>query len=192
MKMKKTLLALLMSLLSFVFASAQEQLFEFMPKGGKSLLLRVIRGRPPRQLVLDIATATKTQQQWLAYLPEKSHTIAVLAGFSENEAHTLAAYLATNMPLSTAQLPNGLDEASWSKVLPPDGKQIALNNCQFCHTVFAFYLTQDRDARGWKGTFEVPFHKEIELTEKEQETFANYSAINMPVPEEKIPYELRF
>ncbi len=46
--------------------------------------------------------------------------------------------------------------------------------------------------QGWRGTFETPFHREIGMDEQQQETFAHYSAINMPLPVEAVPQELRF
>ena len=39
----------------------------------------------------------------------------------------------------------------------------------------------DRDEAGWKSTFKAPFHKEIPMTELERDTFASYSALNMPL-----------
>jgi hypothetical protein len=73
-----------------------------------------------------------------------------------------------------------------------DGRELAWEYCQSCHSLFSGYLTQERDAPAWLNTFASPFHREIKMTQKQREEFARYSAINMPMKFEDVPEELRF
>ena len=111
---------------------------------------------------------------------------------NERERRTLSGYLAVNMPLAGKALAAEEMKGDMAAALPTDGRELAVNYCQFCHSFFSGYLMVERDAQGWLGTFETPFHREVELTEKERETFARYSAINMPMKLEKVPQDLRF
>lgn len=76
--------------------------------------------------------------------------------------------------------------------LPADGKALAIENCQFCHSFFTGYLVQDRDAEGWRAIFKSPFHTELPMSDRQREIFARYSAINMPIPFDEVPEALRF
>lgn len=166
-------------------ASGQEG-YEFMPKGGKTLLLEMM-GEPPQVAALQrIVETGQTEEQWRAALAERKGVM------SDRELLTLAGYLTVNMPLAEGVLEQAESQGDISAALPPDGRELAWNNCQFCHSLFTSYLTQSRDAQGWLGTFEVPFHRMIEMTDRERETFARYSAINMPMAVEDVPEELRF
>ena len=156
----------------------------FMPKGGKTLLLQVL-GNQPAEL-RRIAGLTLSDAQWLAELAP--HTGAL----SEREQRTLAAYLAVNLPLEPALADQAAQQAGWATALPADGRDLAWNYCQFCHSLFTGYLTQERDVQAWRGEFEAPFHKELEMTAKQRETFARYSAVNMPMKVEDVPPDLRF
>jgi len=53
-------------------------------------------------------------------------------------------------------------------------------------------LLYSDSVQGWLNTFQTPFHREIEMTAQQRETFARYSAINMPMKVEDVPPELRF
>lgn len=159
---------------------------EFMPKGGKALLLEMV-GEPPLVAALrQIVETGQSEEEWRAALAERKGVM------SDTELLTLANYLAVNMPLAEGALEQAESQGDISAALPPDGRNLAWNNCQFCHSLFTGYLTHDRDAQGWLGTFEVPFHRELEMTDQEQETFARYSAVNMPMTIEDVPAELRF
>ena len=71
--------------------------------------------------------------------------------------------------------------------LPRDGRELAWNECQFCHSLFASHLTQNRDVQAWLNMFQSPFHRELKMTAQEREEFARYSAINMPMKVEDVP-----
>jgi len=176
--------------LFFKFAAAQGDVFEFIPSGGKSLLLQVLQNDIPHKEILPIVSAKKTQEEWRKYLRRKSETIAALADITETQLDTLATYLSFNMPLPKDVLAKDINSIEWSKVLPPDGRQLALNNCQFCH-IITVVVTQGKEATGWIGLLGTPSHVVVEISEQEKETLSHYLAINMPVPEEDIPEELR-
>ena len=110
---------------------------------------------------------------------------------STAQIETLAGYADLNFPLSEDTLAE-IAEAGDASLLPPDGKDLAIAQCQFCHSLFSGYLMHNRDETGWRGTFKAPFHKEIPMSEIERDTFARYSAINMPLKFEDVPPELRF
>ena len=109
----------------------------------------------------------------------------------EVTVQTLAGYAALNLPLDQSALSEAAEE-ELTDLLPPDGKDLSIAQCQFCHSLFSGYLMHDRDRTGWKGTFKAPFHTEIPMTEVERDTFASYSALNMPLSFEDVPPELRF
>jgi hypothetical protein len=96
------------------------------------------------------------------------------------------------MPLAGDRIDKARSVGELAALLPPDGKELAIANCQFCHSFFTGYLAHDRDAAGWRSIFKAPFHKELPMNDKERETFARYSAIHMPIPYEKVPEDLRF
>ena len=184
-KMQLMLVMLCALLLGSQVTLAQEG-FDFMPKGGKALLLQLL-GHPLDTVELHKIAQTKhTAEAWKTSLAPK------MGAMSDRERRTLAGYLAVNMPLAEKTLAADEAKGDVTAALPPDGQELAMNNCQFCHSVFSGYLMIDRDVQGWLGTFEAPFHREIKMTEIERETFARYSAINMPMKFEDVPEDLRF
>jgi hypothetical protein len=107
---------------------------------------------------------------------------------SEREIATLAAYLAVNLPL-----PEGTAKAdNLAAALPPDGRELAWNQCQLCHSLFSSYLTQEREAQAWRNMFESPFHRQLKMAPQEREEFSRYSALNMPMKIDDVPQDLRF
>jgi hypothetical protein len=156
--------------------------FEFMPDGGRNLLRQLFAGKAAE--LAQLATESRDQAGWQSLLAERN-------GLSQSEMETLAGYLSVNFPLETdpGALAGSEDPVS---LLPPDGKELAVANCQYCHAIFSGYLMHDRDVQGWRSVFLSPFHREIEMDEKERETFALYSATNMPLDYEDVPPELRF
>lgn len=160
--------------------------FEFMPKGGKALLIELLGSPPDAAELRRIAEARRDETQWRDALAPR------LGAMSDREQSTLAGYLAVNMPLAEEALDRAEQQGDITAALPPDGRDLAWNSCQFCHGLFSGYLTHDRDVQGWLSTFETPAHRGVEMTESERETFARYSAINMPMKTEDVPQDLRF
>jgi hypothetical protein len=157
-----------------VAAALAQAGFEFMPDGGRGTLSRLIEaGHLPAE---RLAGPKTSEQDWSTILAKADPAL------EPRTLETLASYLAANMP---EQLGGGGE-------LPADGKELAIENCQFCHSFFTGYLVHDRDTEGWRAIFKSPFHRELPMSAPQRETFARYSAINMPIPFEDVPEELRF
>jgi hypothetical protein len=160
----------------FALAQAAGQDIAFMPKGGKTLLIDLV-GASSAQL-RSIAQERRTEAQWREFADAQKKPM------TQKERATLAAYLFVNMPLASA--------VQGAPTLPPDGRELAWSGCQNCHSLFAGYLTQDRELQGWRNIFLSPFHRELKMSTQEREEFARYSAINMPMKIEDVPEDLRF
>lgn len=171
-------------LLGILPARAQED-FGFMPKGGNLLFAQLYRKAPGAEL-RSLLTAKHSDAEWQAVLKPQAGAL------NEKEVRTIAAYLATNLPLPANALEQAVQPGKLAAALPPDGNELAWNYCQSCHSLFSGYLMQDRDRTGWLNVFLSPFHREIKLTTQQRETFAGYSAINMPMQRQDVPEDLRF
>lgn len=153
---------------------------DFMPKGGRELLLQLF-GAPAQEADLRNAVrAKRTEAEWREFLASRP--------LGEREKATLAAYLALNMPLAGGEAGG----TSLKAALPRDGRDLAWDECQSCHSLFAGYLTQSRDAQGWRNIFLSPFHRQMTMTPPQREEFARYAEINMPMKVEDVPQDLRF
>lgn len=158
-------------------AFAQDEGFEFMPPGGRTLLLGLLSGEGAPSMA-EVAALDQDVDGWRTWAAARDPDMG------EPALSTLAGYAALNLPL-----PAGAEDAA---ALPPDGKDLAVAQCQFCHSLFSGYLMHERDEVGWLGVFKSPFHSEIPMTQVERETFAGYSALNMPLRMDEVPPELRF
>jgi len=166
----------------FAFAQAAGEDSAFMPKGGRTLLLDLL-GTPPNVAELQsIAQARRTETEWRDFIAARKNAL------TERELATVAAYLVVNMPLSD----DAMKRDNLASTLPPDGRDLAWNECQSCHSLFASHLTQRRNAQGWRNVFLSPFHRELKMKPQEREEFARYSALNMPMKIEDVPQDLRF
>jgi len=153
---------------------------DFMPKGGRALLVQLLGAPADEAELRAVAGTRRSEAEWSEYLSSRK-------ALGERERATLAAYLAGNMPLPEAAAKGpGLAAA-----LPPDGRDLAWNECQSCHSLFTSYLTQSRDAQGWRNLFLSPFHRQM-LTVPQREEFARYAALNMPIKAEDVPADLRY
>lgn len=166
-------------------AHAQEEQadqYGFMPPGGRALLLALI-GPEDGKALAEIAARDQSGEEWQAWAAAQNPDL------DETALATFAGYAELNLPLGE----DGLAAlAEGEAALPPDGKDLAVAQCQFCHSLFSGYLMHERDETGWRGTFKSPFHSEIPMSEVERDTFARYSALNMPLRYEDVPPELRF
>lgn len=156
--------------------------YGFMPKGGRALLIELLP-QPNNASELRFVTQSKrAEPEWRAFVDERGKSL------TEQQRATLAAYLAVNMPLSG-------DSASGqmgSPPLPADGRDLAWNECQSCHSLFSGYLTQAREPQAWRNIFLSPFHRQMKLSPLEREEFARYSALNMPLKVDDVPQDLRY
>jgi mono/diheme cytochrome c family protein len=166
-----------------------EDVFAFIPSGGKTLLTQAVQGAPPEE-VKALLTGKRTREEWLGYLQGREDAIAGLKALGGPERRTLATYLAFNMPLPAKRIPADPGKAKWSKVLPPDGRDLALSNCQFCH-IITVAVTQEKSKEAWLGTLNKPSHVEIELAPGQREALASYLVLNAGIPVDLVPEELR-
>lgn len=166
----------------FALAQAAGEDDAFMPKGGRVLLLDLLGSPPDAAELRNVAQARRTEPEWREFVVARKNTL------SERELATLAAYLAINMPVSD----DAAKSDNLAAALPPDGRDLAWNGCQACHSLFTSHLTQRRTAQGWRNMFLSPFHRELKMTPREREEFARYSALNMPMKIEDVPPDLRF
>ena len=158
--------------------------FDFMPDGGRQMVLQVFGGS-----IADLATVASSQHDaagWQRIVAEKDPDL------DEKARETLASYLAVNMPLPAETVKAATTPGQLGTAFPPDGKELAIANCQFCHSFFTGYLAHDRDAEGWRGVFKPPYHSELPMSARERETFSLCSAINMTISYQDVPADLRF
>jgi hypothetical protein len=176
MKGRVTLVSLALVAAAQVWAG--DDPFAFMPDGGRGAFLRAF---PDAGVQREALSQSRTLQEWQAVLGNSE--------LGAGDIATLASYLARVAPRPVDDFPVTdlpLDD------LPPDGRELALAQCQSCHSLFSGYLMQRRDRTGWLMIFASPFHKDIPMTQMEREIFADYSAINMPMRVEDVPPEMRF
>jgi len=159
---------------------------DFMPKGGKTLFIDVFGATPDAAILDEVAGDARSEAGWNEALAKTDLKL------KDKEQRTLAAYLAVNMPLPRDTLDTAAKAGDIASALPADGRELAWFGCQSCHSLFAGYLTQDRDLQGWENMFQSPFHRELKMTPQERDEFSRYSAINMPMKFDDVPEELRF
>jgi len=180
--------------LAAVFAGSlnaqTEDVFAFIPQGGKTLLAEIMRSDPPAAEARALLTGKRDREDWLAYLRERSAAIPGLKGLGEYELATLADYLAASMPLPEANMPADPAAADWGRLLPPDGRDLVMENCQFCH-IITVVITQDKTRDAWLGLMNKPSHVEIEITAGQREALANYLVVNGAIPIDLVPEDLR-
>jgi len=164
--------------------------FDFIPSGGRTLLAKAFAGRPPANEVKALLSAKHTSEEWLSYLQGHSKAITGLQRLNDKELLTLADYLSHNMPLQAASIPADPSKAKWDKLLPPDGRDFALEYCQSCH-IITVVITQDKAKNFWLGTMHKPSHIQIKLTEPQREALASYLVINAAIPIDLVPEDLR-
>ena len=170
--------------------AAEEDLFAFIPSGGKTLLIQVIHGNPPAAEMRAILTGTRTRDEWQAYLERRQAALPGLKALTDKQRLTLADYLSFNMPLAADKVPADPGKADWAKLLPPDGRDLAMDQCQFCH-IITVVVTQTRPQAAWMATMHTASHAKIAMTEKEREALASYLVLNAGIPIEQVPESLR-
>ena len=178
-------LGLMLMFIAFAVANAQGEDERFMPKGGRTLLLESLGPQASVDEFRRIASSRNSDAQWQAFVAARALPA------DAREKATLAAYLSVNMPLPEKAL-QSLQAGKFAEVLPRDGRELAWQQCQFCHSLYSSHLTQQRDTQGWRNMFLSPFHRELKMTAQEREEFSRYSAINMPMRSDDVPKDLRF
>lgn len=175
--------------LGLVAASAEEDVFAFIPHGGRTLLAQVLDNRPVAGDVQAMLGAKHTRDEWVSYLRGHTAQVPAVGKLSPKELQTLADYMAFNMPLA-AKAPSSPTRANWEKALPMDGRDMTLEKCQGCHIV-TVVVTQDRTKEAWLGTMNKPSHVQIKLSKDQREALANYLVLNAAIPIDQVPEDLR-
>jgi mono/diheme cytochrome c family protein len=178
------------ALLIFMLAAQAADVFDFIPAGGRTLLAKVLGSRAPDTEVRVLVSGKHTRDEWLGYLREHGKALPGVQALKEKELLTLADYMSFNLPLPAAKVPADPAKANWDKLLPLDGRDMALEYCQSCH-IITVVITQDKVKSGWLGTMHKPSHIQIKLTEEQREALANYLVINASIPIDDVPEELR-
>jgi len=158
--------------------SQEDDIFDFIPPGGRSLLEQVREAGMPDGLRTALETESGDADHWRERLAAVADAAPAVDGLDEWQMKTLARYLAARAPLA-------LDED-----LPRDGRDMTLALCQSCHIV-TVTVTQDRTREAWLGTMNSPSHVEIATTPEERELLADYLVVNAGIPIDQIPPELR-
>lgn len=177
------------ALLAGLALAQTEDVFSFIPVGGKTLLAEVARSAPGEE-VRGLLIGKRTRQEWLSYLQGRGAAAPTLQDFGDYELRTLAGYLAANMPLPANSVPAEPGKANWNKILPPDGRDLVMDNCQFCH-IITVVVTQEKTHTAWLGTMNKPSHIEIELTPEQRDALAGYLVLNAAIPIDLVPEDLR-
>lgn len=171
-------------------AQAADPVFDFIPSGGRSLLAKAFASRPPADEVKGLLSAKHTREEWLGYLRDHSKAITGLQKLSDKELLTLADYMSFNLPLPPGKIPTDPAKANWEKLLPLDGRDLALDYCQGCH-IITVVVTQKRAKNAWLGSLNKPSHIQIKLTSTQREALASYLVLNAAIPIDQVPEELR-
>lgn len=156
-------------------AWAEDDLFAFIPAGGRTVLSDLLAGQPDAVGALDVVRSSDEWEQGLA-----DGTVGLDGGAALDDwaRRTLADYLAYAAPIGDPG------------ALPWDGRDMALARCQSCH-IITVTVTQDRPREQWLGTFNKPSHIGVPLTEAERGQLADYLSVNAGISIDDIPPELR-
>jgi mono/diheme cytochrome c family protein len=176
---RKSICAALLAGCATLAAYAQDDLFAFIPDGGRTLLGDLIGSgkASPGELL----SSRRSREEWLAYLQ------GLDSGLDPVQQETLAAYLAATMPAAET---GGQTLDTNGLALPRDGRDLVLEYCQSCH-IITVVVTQDRSREAWLGMMNRASHVEIDTTRQEREALADYLVLNGGIPIEDVPEELR-
>ncbi len=167
-------LAILIALGAPLRGSTEDDVFAFIPDGGRTLLERLREHGLSDTLASVVAAEQRDVAEWADLFAAE----AGAAELDEWQLDTLSHYLAANAPFDPAG------------ELPRDGRDMTLNLCQSCHIV-TVVVTQDRTREAWLGTMNSPSHVEIETSPAEREALADYLVINGGIPIDLVPPALR-
>ena len=170
-------------------AQTAEQL-TFIPAGGRTLLTDIATSKPPADELKPLLTGKHPRDEWSSYFKSHDRAIPALQRLSDKQRLTLADYLSFHMPLPAKQVPANPAITDWTRELPKDGRDLALDNCQGCH-IITVVVTQERSKTFWLGTLSTPSHAVIKFTPEQREELASYLELNAGIPIDQVPEELR-
>lgn len=156
-------------------AFGADDVFAFIPLGGRSLLEGLLTADPEGLAAL---AAARPAADWQAALAAGTAGLAGSEALDDWQRQTLADYLAYAGAIADAA------------ALPWDGRDMALAKCQSCH-IITVTVTQARPPEQWLGTFSKPSHVGVPLDSAERAQLADYLAVNAGIPIDEIPPELR-
>jgi len=159
-------------------ASQEDDIFSFIPQGGRSLLEHLRIEGLPADLQSALQSGGGDAAYWQGVLVTAASNTPQIAALDEWQMQTLAQYLAVRAPLNI-----GAD-------LPRDGRDMSLALCQSCH-IITVVITQDRTREAWLGTMNSPSHIEIETTPEERVLMAEYLMVNAGISIDLVPPALR-
>jgi len=171
-------------------AAQTEAQLTFIPPGGRTLLTNIATSKPPTGELKALVTSKHSRDEWSAYLKTRTQAVPALKRLDDKQVLTLADYLSFHMPLPASQVPADTARTDWTRNLPKDGRDLALDNCQGCH-IITVVVTQERSKTAWLGTESTPSHAVINMTPAQREELASYLEINGGIPIEQVPEELR-
>lgn len=165
--------------LAALAAHGQDELFDFIPDGGRTLLGELLAAG--QMSPGEVLGASRSREEWLAEIRNLD------TGLDAIQQQTLAAYLAATMPAAER---GGQVVDTGGHALPRDGRDLTLEYCQSCH-IITVVVTQDRSREAWLGTMNKPSHVEIKTTQAERGTLADYLVLNGGISIEDVPIDLR-
>lgn len=168
----------------------EEDVFSFIPSGGKTLLIQLIHGGMPAAEIKAILTGKHTRAEWEGNLQGRLAALPAFKTLTDKQRLTLADYLSHNMPLAADKVPADPAKANWDKLLPLDGRDLVMEYCQFCH-IITVVITQDRARTAWLATMHRTSHVKVQMTEQEREALADYLVLNAAIPIDLVPEDLR-
>lgn len=163
----------LILLLAAAPALAQDDVFAFIPDGGRTLVRNLLDAHPA---ALPQLATPRSATDWTAAISDG--TLPGADALDEWQRQTLADYLAFAGAVT--------DPAT----LPWDGRDMTLEKCQSCHIV-TVVITQSRSREAWLGTMHKPSHIGVPLTEEERGQLADFLVVNGGIAIDDIPPELR-
>lgn len=172
--MKSSILSACLLLAGTAMAQQGDDLFDFIPQGGRTLAERAIASGNADFLNL-LATANNAPE-WIDFLSSPDMPSGLT--FDHWELQTIADYLGYAGAI--------LDPTT----LPADGRDMMLARCQSCH-IITVTVTQARSRDAWMATLGRTSHVDIPLSAAERAQLADYLAINAGLPIDVIPPELR-
>jgi mono/diheme cytochrome c family protein len=175
---------------SVQYAPQTAEQLAFIPAGGRTLLTNIATSKPPADELKPLLTGKRSRDEWSSYLKAHSQAVPALQSPSDKQRLTLADYLSSHMPLPANQAPANLTRTDWTRTLPKDGRDLALDHCQGCH-IITVVVTQERTKRAGLGTLSTPSHAVIKFTPEQREELASYLELNAGIPIEQVPVELR-
>lgn len=177
-RISQTLAVLVAVVMGASLAAQEDDMFSFIPLGGRSLLEGAQAEGLPDGFREAIRSRSADAEYWQQALAQASETSPAIAELDTWQTDTLAYYLAARAPLPA-------DED-----LPRDGRDMSLELCQSCH-IITVVITQERTREAWLGTMNSPSHIEIETTLEERQLLADYLVLNAGIPIDQVPPALR-